>query len=164
MGLNIKLDGEIPSLYLQDDTLMVSGWVLDGKDTNFFYLIEPNGEEIKMLQSTDSSGRFLYRVPLRQAGKYKMILTSGNAFETTTTLSFTTLPRSIISGKKTFASVAQDKITTLPISRQESLNLTPVDLMLLDENKYYELRMAQGSKTLSTFGMGGISLFPKDVE
>jgi hypothetical protein len=105
------------------------------------------------------SGRFSYRIPLFETGKYDLVIASGMGFSTTKTQTIHVLSESAVSGKKAVSEFSVPlKIDSLEFVREESSDLTPINVMKLpktDPHVFWTVKISQpGVETLVRKSMG----------
>jgi hypothetical protein len=81
-SLQVTLDANIPNAYLQNETFHISGRVNDSKDSALLFFILPNGKRFDASVLVNN-GRFSFSIPLADIGKYRLVVASGQSFETT---------------------------------------------------------------------------------
>lgn len=115
-----------------------------------------------------SSGRFSYRIPLFEIGKYDLVVASGMGFSTTKTQTIHVLSESVLSGKKAISEFSVPlKIDSLEFVREESSDLTPVNVLKLPQTNshvFWTVKISQpGTETLVRKSMGDIALDISDA-
>jgi len=65
------------------------------------FFVLPSGKQFDVATAT-SSGRFNFAIPLNEAGKYRLVVASGQSFETTQFFEFQVFSPDVFAGKKLF--------------------------------------------------------------
>jgi len=152
-SLHIILDENIPNIYLVNETLHISWKVTDGKELAIISLEIPGWKQIWYLASVQW-GEFDYNIPLEIAGRYKLVVASGNSFEKATATEFIVLDPSVFSGKK-YISASYKDIDSLVISHEDGTSTNVIDL---PKWEFHEALFRQNGKEIKFVWMGNIAI------
>lgn len=115
-----------------------------------------------------SSGRFSYRIPLFETGKYDLVVASGMGFSTTKTQTVHVLSESAIAGKKPVSEfLVPVRLDSLEFVREESSDLTPINVLKLPKtgpHVFWTVKISQpGVETLVRKSMGDVAFDVADA-
>jgi hypothetical protein len=141
-SLGVTLDANIPDAYLPNETFHISGRVTDGKDSSILFFVLPSGKQFDIGEKV-TDGLFSYAIPLTEIGKYRLVIASGNSFETT----------------KFFEFQVFDPIQNVKISRHAYGDLRSVNILDFPGDAYREVKITQGDRTVKATGIGDIAFW-----
>lgn len=156
-SLQVTLDANIPNAYLQNETLHISWRVNDDKDSAILFFILPDWKRFDASVLVNDK-RFSFSVPLAEVGKYRLVVASGQSFETTQFFDFQVFDPSVFSGKKLFED-SFSPIDKIDAYRQSFRDLRAVNILDFPGDAYREVTITQWSKTIQSSGIGDIAFF-----
>ncbi len=126
---SIKLDANIPNIYLPNETLKLSGKTTGSENETLVYLQMPSGKTLTLGQDNLSGNRFEYYFPLTEIGTYQFVVASGRSFAGARSLMFTVLDPKVLAKKYYEGNVAAVNGITVSGRRVETGDLTPTNLV-----------------------------------
>jgi hypothetical protein len=165
-ALGVKLDADIPTAYLQGETLHVSGAVTTSDEASLLFLLAPDKKTRFIASLPTEAGKFEYSVPLREVGNYSLVVAAGKSFETKNLATIiVSEPSSEVAGLPT---PATPNIVTLSFGRVNFTDLSGVSIMTFGRNDPTTLYTATLTDTLGHAlvrrGMGSIAFFWDDLQ
>ncbi len=152
-SLHVILDENIPNIYIVNETLHISGKVTDGKELAIISLEMPGWKQVGYLAPV-SWGEFDHSIPLEAAGRYKLVVASGNSFENAAATEFIVLDSSVFSGKK-YIATTYGNLDALTVSHEDG---APTNVITLPKWEFHEAIFRQNGKEIRFVWVGNIAI------
>jgi rare lipoprotein A (peptidoglycan hydrolase) len=163
--IGIRMDGNLPNIYLPNETLRISGQTTNGETETLIYLIAPSGKKISYGLDNAEGARFEYLYPLAEVGEYQFVVASGRSFSGVRSLRFTVLDPKVLDGKQFFGAAPTDSVTDVKTERREAGDLTAIHVVTIGnvpDTRFRSVSVEAGDKKVSRTGMGKIAFLPNE--
>lgn len=164
--VGIRLDANIPNMYLPNETLRITGMATNGKTESLIYIVTPSGKKISFGLDAIENTRFEYSYPLSEVGEYDFVVASGRSFSGVRALSFTVLDPKVLDTKQFFGAAPINAVTAITTERREAGDLTASHIVNLDNvpnTVFRSLTIESGGTKVSRTSMGKLAFLPAEL-
>lgn len=165
-ALGIKLDANIPNLYLPNETLRISGQTTNGESESLVYFVTPSGKKISYGMDTLAGNRFEYFYPLTEVGNYEFVVASGRSFSGVRAMIVTVVDPKVFENKQYFGSTPTQTVNAITTERQEAGDLTAMNVVTLEglpNTLYRSLTIQTANQKITRTSMGNLAFLPDEL-